>query len=129
MADKILDEAHPWDHPEADPKYRLVCQAIYARQARKRYLDADLLGEPVWDILLSLYRDRIAGASVTVESASAATGLPASTATRWLSVLEHRGLIARHKAHDEQLFELTDQALGKLEAYVEHIRRTMLRRI
>ncbi len=55
----------------------------------------DLFGEPAWDLLLDLFVAREAGRRVSVSSACIAAEVPATTALRWLAVLEKRGLVER----------------------------------
>lgn len=71
------------------------------REQRRRHLDADLLGEPMWDILLDLYAQEGAGREVSVTSCCLAAGVPATTALRWIGVLENRDLIARRNDHND----------------------------
>lgn len=72
--------------------------ALYrARRARAASFGGhgDLFGEPAWDILLDLFIAREAGRRVSVSSACIAADVPATTALRWLSALEQRGLVER----------------------------------
>ncbi len=65
------------------------------RRIRDKLLDNDLFGEPSWDILLDLVIQAGEGKTVSVTSACIASTVPPTTALRWLSVLEKRGLIIR----------------------------------
>jgi DNA-binding MarR family transcriptional regulator len=72
--------------------------ALYkGRRARTTLLgrSADLFGEPAWDILLDLFIAREKGQLVSISSACIAADVPSTTALRWLSVLEQRGLVER----------------------------------
>jgi DNA-binding MarR family transcriptional regulator len=72
--------------------------ALYrARRARESSFGdhGDLFGEPAWDTLLDLFVAREAGRRVSVSSACIAADVPATTALRWLSLLEQRGLVER----------------------------------
>lgn len=72
--------------------------ALYrARRARAASFGGhgDLFGEPAWDILLDLFIAREAGRRVSVSSACIAADVPATTALRWLAILERRGLVER----------------------------------
>lgn len=66
-----------------------------ARRARARFLPIDLFGEPAWDLLLDLFIAGEEGKGVSITSACIASGVPSTTALRWIGVLEERGLIAR----------------------------------
>lgn len=68
------------------------------RDRRRRaevFGDETLFGEPAWDILLDLYVSGERGKRVAVTSACIGSGVPSTTALRWLNVLEARGLVER----------------------------------
>jgi hypothetical protein len=65
------------------------------RERRINYFDEDLFGEPVWDMLLDLYIAYVAGQQVSITSACIASKVPATTALRWLDVMEDKKLIER----------------------------------
>ncbi|MFM5924587.1 MAG: MarR family transcriptional regulator [Novosphingobium sp.] len=81
----------------ADPDVMLaIAKAIYrGRRARASHFPADLLGEPLWDILLDLYIEKAQARSVSITSACVASNVPPTTALRWLKVLEEGGWIFR----------------------------------
>jgi DNA-binding MarR family transcriptional regulator len=73
-------------------------QALYdMRRAREPFFgqNADLFGEPAWDILLDLFIGHERGAEMCVSDACIGACVPPSTAIRWLAILEDRGLIER----------------------------------
>jgi DNA-binding MarR family transcriptional regulator len=73
-------------------------QALYdMRRAREPFFgaNADLFGEPAWDILLDLYIAHERGVETFVSDACIGACVPPSTAIRWLAILEERGLIER----------------------------------
>ena len=93
-----------------------------ARRRRDRFLPADLVGEPAWDILLDLYIAWKRGHAVSTSSACLGAHVPATTALRWLQVLQDRGLIDRYGDERDQrrtLVRLTRQGIGVLERYFE----------
>lgn len=53
--------------------------------------------DPAWDILLDLYCSALEHHQVSVSSACIASGVPATTAMRWLVRMERQGLIERSK--------------------------------
>ena len=72
-------------------------KALYeARRARADHLPDELLGEPAWDMLLLLYFLEAEGRPVTVSGVTASSGVPGTTALRWLQTLTGRGLVKRH---------------------------------
>jgi len=73
---------------------------IQVRRARFRYLSNDLFADPAWDMLLDLLKAEIKGTPVSVSSVCIASGVPSSTALRWLRNLMDQGLVSR--TADEQ---------------------------
>lgn len=59
--------------------------------------DPDLFAEPAWDILLDLAIHEGEGRRVSVTGACIGSGVPATTALRWVNALEKKGLIERHQ--------------------------------
>jgi len=77
-----------------------VARAVEIYRSRRRRdaafgQDADLFGEPAWDILLDLLDADAHGRRISVTSASLASSVPATTGLRMIAILEERGLIAR----------------------------------
>jgi len=70
------------------------------RRRRREVFDNDLFWEPAWDILLYLFIQGSKGMQVSISNACTASAAPATTALRWLSELETRGLVVRR--NDEQ---------------------------
>lgn len=75
--------------------------ALKAYRDRRRraevFGDDTLFGEPAWDILLDLFAAGERGKRVAVTSACIGSGVPSTTALRWLNVLEARGLVEREE--------------------------------
>lgn len=99
---------------------------IYAfRRKRSNWLPQDLFGEPAWDILLELFTMRIEGKQARVKTACLASGVPATTALRWINVLERKGLIASSADsadHRVRWIWLKDEPYEKLyNMLAEHI--------
>lgn len=81
-----------------DPLLALVAEAEYrARGDRNKYIDAELLGEPCWDILLDLFVNHVRGKRQSVTSCAIASRVPPTTALRWIGELEQRGSVRRVK--------------------------------
>lgn len=74
---------------------------IRARRLRTRYFSEDLFADPAWDIMLDLLRAEASGTRVSVSSLCLAAGVPATTALRWLKLMENQRLvIRRNDPHD-----------------------------
>lgn len=65
------------------------------RRTRDKFFGHGLFGEPAWDILLELYAAKGTGRKVSVSGACYATGVPLSTALRWIVRLEKCGWVRR----------------------------------
>lgn len=79
--------------PLPDP--RLVRQIIARRQARARFFDAELFADPAWDMLLDLTAAHAEHGRVSVTSLCIASGVPATTALRWIRQMTDSGLFER----------------------------------
>lgn len=104
--------------PLPDP--RLVRQIIRQRQARVRFFDGDLFADPAWDILLDLTAARAEHERVSVTSLCIASGVPPTTALRWISQMVEMGLLER--VEDEQdrrraFIALSDRAADAMARY------------
>ena len=82
----------------SDPQH--IRQVIRNRQLRARFFDAALFADPAWDILLDLSAARAEGRQVSVTSLCIASGVPATTALRWIAQMTEAGLLER--VADEQ---------------------------
>lgn len=109
--------------PLPDP--RMVRQVIANRQARARFFDAELFGDPAWDMLLDLTAARAEGAQVSVTSLCIAAGVPATTALRWLTQMVEAGLFVRvpDPADKRRAFiALSDRSLTAMAGYFASLR-------
>lgn len=72
-----------------------VKTVIRGRNQRTRYFPEELFADPAWDIMLGLLEAEIANRRVSVSSACLVAGVPATTALRYLKILEEKGLVTR----------------------------------
>ena len=95
-----------------------LARAIHRqRAARARFIPVDLLGEPGWDLLLDLFASRVEERPVMVTSAIIASGVPATTALRWIGNLENEHLVERSADPTDarrQLLGLTRKGLRRM---------------
>ncbi len=100
------------------------------RRTRDRlFADEDLFGDPAWDILLDLVYAERDHKSVSVTSACMASGVPPTTALRWVTVLEARGYIER--AQDKldgrrRYVMLTEKGRTLMNRFFAHLVRRQL---
>jgi DNA-binding MarR family transcriptional regulator len=97
----FLEEASslpPFDENTLDDPRLLAGAAaeIYRmRRAKERHLPECFSGEPAWDMLLSLYSEQ--PAKLPVSSVCYGSGVPLTTALRWIGALDEQGLVERTK--------------------------------
>lgn len=105
-------------------------RALYAEFAREAYSirrrranifqNAELFGEPAWDILLDLYIAHVEKKPVSVSSACIGSAAPPTTGLRWLGVLAEQELVMReHDPEDQRrvLVRLTERGLKAMDEY------------
>jgi DNA-binding transcriptional ArsR family regulator len=115
----------PWPAtrpPLPDP--RLIRRIIRQRQLRSRFFAAELFADPVWDMLLDLTAATAEHRRISVTSLCLASGVPPTTALRWISVLENAGLVERqHDSTDKRraFITLSDTAISQIARYFETI--------
>ena len=79
--------------PLPDP--RLVRRIVRQRQLRARFFDGDMFADPAWDMLLDLTAARAEHTRVSVTSLCIASGVPPTTALRWIGQMTESGLFER----------------------------------
>lgn len=124
-------EVFPPDVPDPTVRhsvaYMTAKRLINNRQSRGDYIGNDeIFGEPAWDILLDLYVHQAQNDEVSVKSATIGSGAPATTALRWLSELQKRGLIC--SADDQtdarrRFIRLTAEGYESMTRYLEYVSR------
>ena len=102
------------------PSLRVIQDALRQRATRARFFGDDLFHDPAWDMLLDLYAAHIEQKRVSITSVCMASGVPTTTALRWLNALERRQLI--NKANDpndgRRIFvALSPQGLSSMDSY------------
>lgn len=113
--------------PLPDPQ--MVRQLIANRQARARFFDPALFGDPAWDMLLDLTAAHGEGAQVSVTSLCIAAGVPATTALRWLTQMVETGVFVRvpDPADRRRAFiALSDKAIAAMAGYFASLRTPAL---
>ena len=99
-----------------------VARQVYDKRRRRTALfgNAELFGEPAWDILLDLYIAHAEGKPVSVSSACIGSAAPPTTGLRWLGVLAENELVLReHDPEDQRrvLVRLTDRGIAAMDKY------------
>ena len=101
-----------------------VSRVIKARQERSRYLPQHLFSEPNWDMLLDLLHAEISFRRVTVTDLCIASGVPSTTALRYLKSMVQQGMITRRADHLDgrrNFVELTPEFSNALRLYFAEV--------
>lgn len=77
------------------PDVGFVEKLLAARKRCHSLLDSDLLFDPAWWMLVDLYCAELKGKRLSVTAVTIGSGVPDTTALRYLRVLEERGHIQR----------------------------------
>lgn len=106
------------------PDPRLVRNILKARQSRLRFLGTDLFADPAWDMLLDLTAARAEHRRVSVTSLCIASGVPTTTALRWMKLIEQAGLIQRVEDDTDRrraFVTLSEQGAVAMARYFEAV--------
>lgn len=106
------------------PDPRALRRIVRNRQARAKFFPGLPFADPAWDMLLDLAAARIEQQRVCVTSLCIASGVPPTTALRWIRVLTSAGLLTR--VHDETdrrrvFVALSDRAADAMALYFAQI--------
>lgn len=77
------------------PAPQLIRKILRNRQERGRFFDAQLFADPAWDMLLDLAAARAEYQRVSVTSLCIASGVPPTTALRWIGQMVDQGWFVR----------------------------------
>lgn len=128
MALRILDGVSvPEQQPEPASESRPVTEQelrlmLRARRNRARFFDGDLFADPAWDMLLELYAAELGQRRLAVTSLCIGSGVPATTALRWIRTLENKGLLVRSAdpRDGRRVFvSLSETAVRSMSAYFQ----------
>ena len=119
---KVMRAARP-----ALPDPRLIRRILRQRQLRGRFFDAALFADPAWDMLLDLTASRAEHARVSVSSLCIASGVPPTTALRWITQLTEAGLLVRQEDEADRrraFIALSDEAVDAMARYFAELDRS-----
>lgn len=109
------------------PDSRLVRRIIRQRQLRAKFFDGELFADPAWDILLDLTAARVEHTRVSVTSLCIASGVPPTTALRWIGQMTEAGLIERAEDETDRrrvFITLSDRAADAMARYFAELGRS-----
>ena len=113
--ERLVRAARP---PLPDP--RLIRRIIRQRQLRARFFDGELFADPAWDMLLDLTAARAEHNRVSVTSLCIASGVPPTTALRWIGQMSDTGLLCRVEDESDRrraFITLTDKAADAMARF------------
>jgi hypothetical protein len=101
-SDKPIQDA--WPFSEGSSSFYLWLKETYRRRSlRRRSFNPEYFsGEAAWDVLLDLAAAKIEGKRISVTSACIASGVPPTTALRWIALLEQDGMIIREDDYTDR---------------------------
>lgn len=114
--------------PLPDP--RMLRRIIRHRQMRARFFEPGLFADPAWDMLLDLAAAHGEGKRVSVTSLCIASGVPPTTALRWIGQLVAAGLIERTADDVDRrraFIALSDKAQEAIARYFAEVGRSAAR--
>lgn len=116
--------------PLPDP--RLVRRIIGQRQMRARFFEGELFADPAWDMLLDLTAARAEHTRVSVTSLCIASGVPPTTALRWIGQMTACGVFQRvdDEADRRRAFiALSDSAADAMARYFAELGQAAARAV
>ncbi|MBO9711914.1 winged helix DNA-binding protein [Sphingomonas sp.] len=122
ISETLAGLAHERGGPAGPPATAADVRAILrARRMRDEFFPAGLFPDPAWDMLLDLYATHLEEAKVTVSALCIASAVPATTALRWLEILESEGLVVRNPDTKDRRrihVSLSDDGLARMRDYL-----------
>lgn len=120
------DEFASTHNVKDSPVWAEIARSTYRDRRRRGNIFADpaLFGEPAWDILLDLFIAAKERKRLPVTSACIGAAVPATTALRWLTVLEEKGLIIRENDMNDArrvFVRLSTEGYEKMVAYFSEV--------
>ncbi|CAH0495691.1 MarR family transcriptional regulator [Novosphingobium sp. CECT 9465] len=106
------------------PDPRHVRKIIRQRQMRARFFEGELFADPAWDMLLDLTAAQAEHNRVSVTSLCIASGVPPTTALRWISQMSELGLLCRAEDQTDRrraFITLSDQATHAMAHYFAEV--------
>ena len=104
--------------------YHYVTLEYDTRMARTNHLPPELFGEPGWDMMLFLYIQQVRGEHVLVTRLCRASGVPPTTALRYIDILGSHGLIEKSKSEADSRVVYVHLATGAFETLTEMFDRS-----
>lgn len=98
-----------------------VRRLIRARRMREKFFHHARFGEPAWDILLDLTLAWLEDKTVSASSVAIASGVPMSTAMRWVNEMAVAGLIDRKVDPDDGRRHFVEISAASRSAMLDYL--------
>jgi hypothetical protein len=95
------------------------------RRLRTKFISGLFLGEPVWDVVLDLFKAELQRKPISISSACLAANVPQTTALRYITSMTDCGMLIRRKCpHDARVvyIELSRKLYQSLRSYLSFLR-------
>ena len=106
--------------PLPDP--RLIKRILEIRRIRGSFFDGRLFADPAWDMILDLTVARANYRQISVTSLCIASGVPPTTALRWINILVGKGIFQRFNDDRDKrraYISLSDDAADKVAEFFQ----------
>lgn len=97
---------------------------LWGRGLLESEVASDLFADPAFNILLTLYVSRNEARDVSTSAACTASGVPTTTALRWINALARRGMIHKRSLASDRRFtylELSEATCAALDRFFDLI--------
>jgi DNA-binding MarR family transcriptional regulator len=101
-----------------------LSRLIRERRHRASHFDVELFREPAWDILLDLAHASATGRRLSITAVCIGSGVPWTTALRWIGTLTGHGLVEREDDPDDRRrgwLALTEAGRDAMDDYLAGI--------
>lgn len=105
-------------------RLELARMILWARGMLEAEFGAELFANPALNILIALYISRSEGQTVSTSQACNASGVPTTTALRWINALARRSMVLRRSAPADKRYtflELSDDCAEALDRFLQRI--------
>ena len=113
----------------APERFKLAQSLLAARRRRTSLMPGVCFGEPAWDMLLDLYVSQERSAGLSVSNLCDASGVPATTALRWIALLVKSGHLVKSDDPEDRRRSLvcaTPAAIDQLERWLNELLASLI---
>lgn len=110
----------------------VASRATQLRRSKKSILSSPIFVEPAWDMMLDLFVAQNMERDIGLTSVAMASGVPLTTALRYLKVMEAQKLVKRYPDEKDRRVwnvRLTDKAVGQMRNILQMAIAPLERRI